>query len=351
MFYFIRDADLLFVIINNRLSITKITYATLTTLIKLMPLSVQLSRLNHRHVISSPSTNSELIDAIQDGTLSTNKPHLLTAETQTAGRGQRDRSWQSPLGNVYLSLYHPIQLPVSGLLSLVIGVELAKMPVIRTLNEQLRAQGLTPIGVKWANDLGFYQTQPLPFKQIADDISEMEETEKSIINFNKLAGILIEPVWRAGNLVGVVMGVGLNVRATPNLTTQTLEGMSYQAISLQDIDELVKQEKHITPLPNLQELYQQISRALITAMACFEQLATEKLTSQTHYTDDFMTQFGRMDALAELRLRVTQNHNNQCYVMTGYACGIDTHGCLQLRQDNGKISALFTGRLDVINDA
>ena len=78
-----------------------------------MPLSIQnnsLSALNHRHLSSSTSTNSELLEALQAGELDSNDKQLLTAETQTAGRGQHTRSWQSPPGNVYLSLYHPINL-------------------------------------------------------------------------------------------------------------------------------------------------------------------------------------------------------------------------------------------------
>lgn len=336
----------------------KDTHAKLTTSTKIMPLSALLEDLNHRHVDSSASTNSELIDAIHSDTLSVDKPHLLTAETQTAGRGQRGRSWQSPQGNVYLSLYHPVQVPISGLLSLVIGMELAKMPVIQALNNQLRLKGLVPIGVKWANDLGFYQGRQFLSEHLyksADKNDENEcdkvnEADRNVIYFNKLAGILIEPVWRTGKLAGVVMGVGLNVQATPALTTKTSEGMSYQAISLQDIYELTKSEKISATLPSLQEIYQQISNALMAAMTCFEQLATEKATAQTHYTDEFMTQFATMDALARLRLRVTQNHNDKHHITTGYACGIDTHGCLQLRQDNGSISALFTGRIDVIGN-
>ena len=110
--------------------------------------STYLSELNHRHVASSASTNSELIEALQNGSLDVATVHVLTAETQSAGRGQHGRSWQSPRGNVYLSLYHPVHMPISGLLSLIIGLELAKMPVIQTLNEQLQAQKMTPIGVK-----------------------------------------------------------------------------------------------------------------------------------------------------------------------------------------------------------
>ena len=316
-----------------------------------LPDSPSNSTINHRHVISSPSTNSELIEAIQDGTLCANDVHLFTAETQTAGRGQRGRSWQSPPGNVYLSLYHPVQTPISGILSLIIGVELAKIPIIQYLNSQLQAQGLTPIGVKWANDLGFYRQNSQKESRSKNDQTQTDA--EAIIYFNKLAGILIEPVWRAGKLVGVVMGVGLNVQATPTLSAQTCEGMSYQALSLQDIFELLNlPAKHpAISLPSLQELYEQINNALIIAITRFTQISAEQASLQTPYMNEFLRQFAIMDALSGLRLRVTQNHQGELQVIHGHACGIDTNGCLQLRQDNGKLAALFTGRIDVMRTA
>ncbi|KRU22696.1 biotin--[acetyl-CoA-carboxylase] ligase [Psychrobacter piscatorii] len=309
----------------------------------LINFSPALSELNHRHVASSASTNSELIAALQDGTLDAATVHVLTAETQSEGRGQLGRSWQSPRGNVYLSLYHPVHMPISGLLSLIIGFELAKMPVIQALNEQLQAQGLTPIGVKWANDLGFY-----PSQDVKRALLDSGEAHQQTLPFQKLAGILIEPVTKSGKLVGVVLGIGLNVKAAPTLTAQTSEGMSYQAISLQDIYAVLQPATQATRLPDLQTLYQQMSKALMAAMTRFEHLTIEKPTGHTYYLDGFLQQFAAMDALAGLRLRVTQDYNNEKKVMTGVACGVDTYGCLQLQQDNGKISTLFTGRIDVI---
>ncbi|MEK6218288.1 MULTISPECIES: biotin--[acetyl-CoA-carboxylase] ligase [unclassified Psychrobacter] len=305
--------------------------------------STYLSELNHRHVASSASTNSELIEALQNGALDVATVHVLTAETQSAGRGQHGRSWQSPRGNVYLSLYHPVHMPISGLLSLIIGLELAKMPVIQMLNEQLQAQGLTPIGVKWANDLGFY-----PSQDVKPALLDSGEAHQQTLPFQKLAGILIEPVTKSGKLVGVVLGIGLNVKAAPTLTAQTSEGMSYQAISLQDIYAMLQPATQATRLPDLQTLYQQMTTALMAAMTRFEHLGIEKPTGHTYYLDGFLQQFAAMDALTGLRLRVTQDYNNEKKVMTGVACGVDTHGCLQLQQDNGKISTLFTGRIDVI---
>jgi len=314
--------------------------------------STYLSELNHRHVVSSASTNSELIEALQDGTLDAATVHVLTAETQSAGRGQHGRSWQSPRGNVYLSLYHPVHTPISGLLSLIIGLELAKMPVIQRLNEQLQAQGLTPVGVKWANDLGFYPPQEAHHASsdnaAAQQQQQQQQQQQHTLPFQKLAGILIEPVTKSGKLVGVVLGIGLNVKAAPTLTAQTSEGMSYQAISLQDIHAMLQPAAQATSLPDLQTLYQQMSKALMAAMTRFEHLDIEKPTGHTYYLDGFLQQFAAMDALAGLRLRVTQDYNNKKQVVTGVACGVDTHGCLQLQQDNGKISTLFTGRIDVI---
>ena len=146
----------------------------------------------------------------------------------------------------------------------------------------------------------------------------------------------------------MVLGIGLNVQAAPKLTTQTSEGMSYQAISLQDINERLPLETRSASLPDLPMLYQQMCKALMAAMTRFEHLGIEQPTGHTYYLDSFLEQFAMMDALSGLRLRVTQDYNNEEKVVTGIACGVDTHGCLQLRQDSGKISTLFTGRIDVI---
>ena len=142
------------------------------------------------------------------------------------------------------------------------------------------------------------------------DQSTLDDSEPTAqtLPFNKLAGILIEPVTQSGKLVGVVMGIGLNVKAAPKLTAQTSEGMSYQAISLQDIYERLP--PNAVTLPSLRVLYQQMSKALMAAMTRFEHLALEKPTGHTYYLDRFLEQFSSMDALAGLRLRVTQDHSN-----------------------------------------
>ena len=304
-----------------------------------MPL---LNRLNHRHVSHTTSTNSQLLQEIKSTHLDPAVPHLLTADSQSAGRGQRHRSWQSPIGNVYLSLYLPMAIPVTGLMSLIVGHELALMPVIGQLNQQRQLQSLPKIGVKWANDLGFYDYH-LPH-QSAD--SETKVTASPPIAFHKLAGILIEPVWQAGKMLGCVIGVGLNVATTPILTAKTQEGMSYQAVSLSDLWQASKDN----PLLDLPLIYEQIAQALLNAKTRFEAIMTSPTTINECAIQAFLTAFAQVDALAGRRLQVTRQIQDSEEVLTGYASGIDRHGCLQLRLDDATLMTLFTERIDVLNE-
>lgn len=303
------------------------------------------SPIDHRHLDSCPSTNTALIEDIKSGTLDAKALQLLTANQQSAGRGQRTRSWQSPVGNVYLSLYHPITNPVSGLLSLIVGQRLVEMPIIQTLNKELLGQNLTPIQVKWANDLGYYQSTQEP--------SPPNSKSQSLLYFNKLAGILIEPVWQQGKMLGVVIGVGLNVKATPKLNQSNREGMSYHALSLADINNLLaKNSKNSMNLPSLNEIYQQISQALIHAVADFEKLVIEQNQTETPNTNAFLQKFNQVDALRGKSVIINQDsawgNADTHQTMSGKVIGIDGNGCLQLQRDDGKICAIFTGTIDVI---
>jgi BirA family biotin operon repressor/biotin-[acetyl-CoA-carboxylase] ligase len=90
---------------------------------------------------------------------------------QTQGRGQRQRQWISPEGNIYLSTLLHTQKPIDGRLALEIALNILQMPSL---------QGLT-LQVKWPNDL--YSLQ------------------------GKWGGILVEPI----SPKQVVVGVGINL--------------------------------------------------------------------------------------------------------------------------------------------
>ena len=114
---------------------------------------------------------------------------LVTSVRQTQGRGQRQRPWVSPEGNIYLSTLLNTRTTIDGRLALEIALNILQMPSLQQLDLQ----------VKWPNDL--YSTQ------------------------GKWGGILIEPL----NAHQVVVGVGINVLPLPK------EGMDQAVTSLTEL--------------------------------------------------------------------------------------------------------------------
>jgi len=123
------------------------------------------------------STNAELLRVAGKAQTAA---RVCLAETQSAGRGRRGRTWQSPLGgNLYFSLLWPFEQGMGGLsgLSLVAGIAAV---------EALKDCGVEEIGLKWPNDV--------------------------IARGSKLAGILVE---LGGEFLGpchAVIGIGINLR-------------------------------------------------------------------------------------------------------------------------------------------
>ncbi|HEX3863595.1 MAG TPA: biotin--[acetyl-CoA-carboxylase] ligase [Stellaceae bacterium] len=120
---------------------------------------------------------------------------LVWAREQTGGRGRRGRVWQSPPGNLYLSLVlRPDQPPaITAQLGFVAAVALGvALRVLTPLADRLR--------FKWPNDL--------------------------LLDGCKIAGILLESEIAASDRVDfVVIGIGVNIASAPS-------GVEYPAISL-----------------------------------------------------------------------------------------------------------------------
>ncbi|OFE44393.1 biotin--[acetyl-CoA-carboxylase] ligase [Acinetobacter towneri] len=113
------------------------------------------------------STNDDVREIAQKGVQSV----LVCSTRQTHGRGQRQRQWVSPEGNIYLSTLLNLRIPVNGRLALEVALNILQMPSLQALDLQ----------VKWPNDL--YSPQ------------------------GKWGGILIEPI----SAQQVIVGVGLNL--------------------------------------------------------------------------------------------------------------------------------------------
>ena len=107
---------------------------------------------------------------------------VVTADMQSAGRGQRGSVWQSAAGdNLLLSiLLRPVGLKASRCFSLSVMAALA----LKKCVARYRIDSI----LKWPNDLYF--------------------------NNAKLAGILLETDYEGSNLSQAILGIGLNVNQT-----------------------------------------------------------------------------------------------------------------------------------------
>lgn len=129
-------------------------------------------RLRYLTVLSSvDSTNAEL----QRQPPERQHAHAILAGHQSSGRGRRQRSWHSPVGNVYLSLgwrfeRQPVALPLA-----------VAVCVCRALD----GTGLRGHGIKWPNDI--------------------------LVDGAKLAGVLVELTSGGSGGSQAVIGVGVNV--------------------------------------------------------------------------------------------------------------------------------------------
>ena len=118
---------------------------------------------------------------------------VVYADTQTAGRGRRGRTWYSPRGNLYFSVCLPYSLPQCG--TLVMLCSLSLLQTIKTFCPTADVQ------LKWPNDV--------------------------LLNNAKISGMLLEK----GENDYMIVGIGVNITQSPD-QSQIL----YPAISLAEAD-------------------------------------------------------------------------------------------------------------------
>lgn len=271
----------------------------------------------HHHFDSIDSTNTRLIMDVAN-TLDPNCYHVYTTSHQYKGRGQHGRTWVHGDDNVYLSFYTPIQthqtaglVQLSGILSLVVGFYLYKLPIIQYINQKRHTQNLPLIGVKWANDVGYFD----------DDLQK----------FFKLIGILIEPVFTKHNhkslLKGVVIGVGLNVKTAPIIK----DGL-YHATSLHALE-----QTHLVA----QDCYLPICHAILKAI-----LQTNEFYSNSSAFNAFQTAFNQAHILNNHFIHIYTQDNTHTPSDSGICLGIDTHGALLL-QTSESVKTIFAGMASI----
>lgn len=279
-----------------------------------------LTTTHHTHFAEIDSTNTALITDISNSKVAHTSHQLYTASHQTAGRGQHGRSWVSGTDNVFLSLYVPIGQgqfnlrQLSGMLSLAVGLEIAHLEVIQTINQYRTQNHLPSVGVKWANDVGFY--------------------DEALNIFKKLAGILIEPVFKKLNkntMVGIVIGVGLNVNNSPVIK----DGL-YQATCLKELNTNLNLSAN--------ELYAPMTNAILKAI--------ETCNHLTHETtiENFITHFNQAHILQGKQVHIFIQNNMSDVFAQGQCIGIGSDGELLL-QNHHKITPIYAGMAKITNQA
>lgn len=149
------------------------------------------------------STNDYLLDLLKN-TADLQPKTVVIANQQTAGKGRQGRTWISPPGNIYLSLYWKFNCTLDKLygLSLVVGIAIANV---------LKSNGLSDVKLKWPNDI-FWQN-------------------------NKLGGILIETKPGKNNTIDAVIGFGLNIKDVAGYKDQVSQNcVALESILQREID-------------------------------------------------------------------------------------------------------------------
>lgn len=130
-----------------------------------------------------PSLDSTNLEAKRRAESGAKAAALVTADTQTAGRGRMGRSWESPSGKgLYFSLLlRPRLKPAEAtLITLAAGLSVA------TTLKKMEAE---PILIKWPNDV--------------------------LLQGKKIAGILCEMKSTQNGIEYVVVGIGINLTQKP----------------------------------------------------------------------------------------------------------------------------------------
>lgn len=237
-----------------------------------------------------PSTNTW---AIENAARLTHGDVVFT-QNQTAGRGQKGRTWHSPAGVLTASVILT-QTPSAQLPELSLAAGLAVIYAVEDL--VVDCQNL--FRLKWPNDILF--------------------------NERKLAGILCEAS-SFGTENRVVIGIGLN--RCVEVKHETLQAISHRVISLHQISATV---------PTELELLEQL-RSYLMQLAGLLQYRNNR--SDNGFSS-LLPSLRQRDALRGQMITLAVGQAQ----IAGEAAGIGDRGHLLLRLQNGEIQAFASGHI------
>jgi BirA family biotin operon repressor/biotin-[acetyl-CoA-carboxylase] ligase len=129
---------------------------------------------------------------------------IVVADEQIQGKGRLGRAWHTPAGTALIVsvILHP---QVDQLSQITMLGALAIYDMVKRL-------GIESVGIKWPNDI--------------------------LLNERKMSGILPEAVWGNSQLVGVVLGMGINVRIDFSKTELADTAISIEPVAGRRVERL-----------------------------------------------------------------------------------------------------------------
>ncbi len=243
------------------------------------------SRFDVRILDSVDSTNTALMAAAVNGAADGT---VFCAEHQQAGKGRRGRQWHAVLGgSLTFSVLWRFDCGLQSLAGLSLAVGLA---IVRAVNRHSRY----PAQLKWPNDV--------------------------LVNFRKLAGILVEVQGDPHGAAIAVVGIGLNCR----LNASQRDAVDQAVVDLAELGVTIGRNQILSEC--LQELD--------ATLAVFRQHGFAALR------EDWMV----LDAFAGKPVSLLLPDTRAVH---GVASGVDATGAFLLRDQQGKLSVYSGGEISL----
>jgi BirA family biotin operon repressor/biotin-[acetyl-CoA-carboxylase] ligase len=246
-------------------------------------------------VETTGSTNLDLLARLRQDTSCA--PMVRVAMRQTGGRGQRGRAWQSVPGD---SLTFSLAYVMPGGPADLAGLSLATgVAVVEGLSD-LPLTAPHALGLKWPNDV--------------------------LLRGGKLAGILIETIPAGPGHIGVVIGIGVNLRRAADVAAR----IGHAAPS----DGSVTSSAAVpaTPPAALESVLADPDMSSVL-IALAQRLAAMLNRFAEQGFGVFRDDWEAMHAYGGAPIRVIENGRD---LLQGVALGVDSQGCLRVATHTGE---------------
>jgi BirA family transcriptional regulator, biotin operon repressor / biotin---[acetyl-CoA-carboxylase] ligase len=224
---------------------------------------------------------------------------VVIAERQQSGRGRDGRTWQSPIGGLYMSavLRPPIAVADVPPMTLAIGIGLCD--AVRTFG--------APAVLKWPNDL-LVPEKPQDAFTLAP-------------RARKLAGVLVEAQSQGNRLDSIVVGIGVNIDSElPAAVAET--GITLAEAAGVTIEREAFIERMLSHVERWVDRY--VSAGIEAIIPAWQERMAVGLTARA-----------TIDGAS----------------LIGCVAGLDVDGALLLRDDDGKVHRVRSGDVEVLRTA